>query len=165
LKVHLVIAIRRAFERAPSASLWSSREPIREELFSVERLEEHGRSLAAAQPVTQRPAKGHPLATRVAENGAILLGAYRSIVKATEEASAITPAAEALIDNYYLVEKHIRELRSDLPPGFYRQLPKLHSKDILEFSVSLGLLSPMATVPLTSRCWSVTCERTKRSNR
>ncbi len=124
-KVHLVIAIRRAFERAPSASLWSSREPIREELFSVERLEEHGRSLAAAQPVTQRPAKGHPLATRVAENGAILLGAYRSIVKATEEASAITPAAEALIDNYYLVEKHIRELRSDLPPGFYRQLPKL----------------------------------------
>ena len=29
------------------------------------------------------------------------------------------------VDNYHLVEKQIRELRSDLPPGYYRQLPKL----------------------------------------
>ena len=56
--------IRRAFGRAPSASPWDNREPIREELFSVERLEEHARSLAVAQPVTaeadQGPSAGRP---------------------------------------------------------------------------------------------------------
>ncbi len=38
---------------------------------------------------------------------------------------AITPAAEWLIDNFHVVEKQIREVRADLPPGYYRQLPKL----------------------------------------
>jgi cyclic beta-1,2-glucan synthetase len=109
----------------PSISPWNSQEPVREELFSVERLEEHARSLAAAQQVEQRPARGHPLAGRLADNGAILLDAYRSTVKAIDEGRAITPAAEWLIDNYHLVEKQIREIRSDLPPGYYRQLPKL----------------------------------------
>src|SRR5690606_4515204 len=35
------------------------------------------------------------------------------------------PAAEWLLDNYHLVEKQIREIFNDLPPGYYRQLPKL----------------------------------------
>ena len=63
----------------------------------------------------------------LSENGAVLLEAYRAIVNAINEGRAITPAAEWLVDNYHLVEKQIREIRSDLPPGYYRQLPKLAS--------------------------------------
>ena len=37
----------------------------------------------------------------------------------------ISPAAEWLLDNYHLVEEQIREIRQDLPPSFYRLLPKL----------------------------------------
>ena len=37
----------------------------------------------------------------------------------------MVPAAEWLLDNYHLVEEQIREIRDDLPPGYYRQLPKL----------------------------------------
>ncbi len=37
----------------------------------------------------------------------------------------MTPAAEWLLDNYHVVEDEIREIRADLPPGYYRQLPKL----------------------------------------
>ncbi len=118
---------RRAFESVRRSSLWDNPEPIREELFSVERLEEHARSLALAQIVSSRTIKGQPLARRLADNGAVLLEAYRAIVKAINEGRAITPAAEWLLDNYHLVEKQIRELRSDLPPGYYRQLPKLAS--------------------------------------
>ncbi|WP_206377553.1 glucoamylase family protein [Sphingobium sp. TB-6] len=33
--------------------------------------------------------------------------------------------AEWLIDNFHLVERQIREVRLDLPPRYYRQLPKL----------------------------------------
>jgi cyclic beta-1,2-glucan synthetase len=98
---------------------------IREELFSAERLEEHARSLAGAQPVRPQPDKGRPLAGRLANNGVVLLAAYRTIIKAIDEGRAITPAAEWLIDNYHLVERQVREIRSDLPPGYYRELPKL----------------------------------------
>ena len=65
------------------------------------------------------------MAGRLAENGAILLAAYKNLLQGTDEGRAVTPAAEWLIDNYHLIEKQIREIRSDLPPGYYRQLPKL----------------------------------------
>ena len=124
-KIRLSAILRPLLERRRPASPWDSQAPIREELFSVERIEEHARSLAAAQPVTPVPIKGHPLAARLADNGAALLGVYRSLVTVIDEGRPVTPAAEWLIDNYHLLERQIREIRSDLPPGYYRQLPKL----------------------------------------
>jgi cyclic beta-1,2-glucan synthetase len=115
----------RTFGRARRAAPWDSQAPIREELFSAERIEQHARSLAVAQPVTAKPIRVRPLADRLADNGAVLLDAYRSMAKEIDEGRAITPAAEWLVDNYHLVENQIREIRSDLPPGYYRQLPKL----------------------------------------
>ena len=98
---------------------------IRSELFSVERLEQHGETLAVAQRVTDRPGRGRLMAPRVRDNGRVLLNAYRSIAGAIREERAITPAAEWLVDNFHVVEEQIREIRDDLPRGFYRQLPKL----------------------------------------
>ncbi len=100
-------------------------EPIRSELFSVERLEQHGETLAIAQRVTERPGRGRPMAPRVRDNGRALLEAYRGIASAIREERAITPAAEWLVDNFHVVEEQIREIRDDLPRGYYRQLPKL----------------------------------------
>src|SRR6202167_3981872 len=102
-------------------------EPIRAALFSVERLEQHAESLAAAQTVTTDSDDGRPLIPRVAENGRVLLEYYRATAKAIQEEHAITPAAEWLIDNFYIVEEQLREIRDDLPVGFYKKLPKLAS--------------------------------------
>ncbi len=55
----------------------------------------------------------------------MLLDAYRAIAEAIREEHAITPAAEWLVDNFHVVEEQIREIRDDLPGGYYRQLPKL----------------------------------------
>ncbi|MBI3634852.1 MAG: hypothetical protein HY216_01370 [Candidatus Rokubacteria bacterium] len=63
--------------------------------------------------------------SRVQDNGRVLRETYRAIARATREDPAITPAAEWLVDNFYVVEEHLREIRDDLPSGFYRQLPKL----------------------------------------
>ena len=62
---------------------------------------------------------------RLADNAAALQRAQIETAKATVEGRTITPAAEWLIDNYHLVEKQIREIRADLPAGYYKQLPKL----------------------------------------
>src|SRR6202795_4440736 len=100
-------------------------ETIRAELFSVERLEQHAESLAAAQLVVTDPEEGRPLIPRVLENGRVLLEYYRATARAIQHEQTITPAAEWLVDNFYIVEEQLREIRDDLPPGFYRKLPKL----------------------------------------
>jgi cyclic beta-1,2-glucan synthetase len=100
-------------------------DPIRDELWGVERLEQHAANLAA----TQRVRPGHPrdrrLSPRLGDNGRVLLRCYRTMAEAMRDERAVTPAAEWLVDNFHLVEEQLREIREDLPPGFYRQLPKL----------------------------------------
>jgi cyclic beta-1,2-glucan synthetase len=127
----------RPFAKVPS--LWENETPIREELFGVERLQQHARSLALAQKVAGKPTRGLPLSGRLADNGKVLLAAYRTIVAATREGRPITPAAEWLIDNYHLVEKRLRQIGADLPPGYYRQLPKLISGPFAGYPRVLGI--------------------------
>ncbi|MEI9991852.1 MAG: glucoamylase family protein [Rhizomicrobium sp.] len=99
--------------------------PIRSELFSIERLEQHAASLAVAQRVSPDVERGRPLATRLEENARLIADAYRAIVLATRARRSVPPAAEWLLDNYHIVDEQIREIKDDLPPGYYRRLPKL----------------------------------------
>jgi cyclic beta-1,2-glucan synthetase len=98
---------------------------IRNELFSVERLEQHAESLARTQHVTPSHGNCRPLARRLKENGRVLFDAYRGIEKAVREERTITPADEWLLDNFYVPREQIRQVRVDLPHGFCRGLPKL----------------------------------------
>ena len=113
------------FGRQVIASPWDDSGPVREELFGVERLEQHAKSLAAAQPVTAKPPVVVSLHARLQDNATVLLAAYRASAAEIEGDRGVVPAAEWLLDNYHIVEDHIREIREDLPPGYYRQLPKL----------------------------------------
>jgi cyclic beta-1,2-glucan synthetase len=111
----------------PSASiiLPETEEPIRAELFSLERLEQHAETLAAAQILTGDARRGRPLIPRVVENGRVLLATYRAIAGAVQSEQPITPAAEWLVDNFHIVDEQLREIQEDLPVGYYRKLPKL----------------------------------------
>ncbi|MGT2431643.1 hypothetical protein ACU4HD_28670 [Cupriavidus basilensis] len=118
-------ALGRTFEYSRTPSPWDDKAPVREELFGIERLEQHAQSLAAAQPVTAKPPRVRSLRSRLNDNAEVLLAAYRASAAELESGRAVVPAAEWLLDNYHLVEAQIREIRDDLPPGYYRQLPKL----------------------------------------
>ncbi len=122
-----------------SVSPWDNDEILRAELFSSERLEQHAASLAAAQEVTLKRSTRRSLNARLKENESVLLAAYRTIGAAVDEGRSITPAAEWLLDNYHLVEEQIREIRADLPPGFYRQLPRLADGPFAGFPRVFGL--------------------------
>jgi len=124
---------------ASGLSPWDNDEILRAELFSSERLEEHAASLAAAQQVTKKRSARRSLNARLKDNESVLLAAYRTIGSAVGEGRSITPAAEWLIDNYHLVEEQIREIRADLPPGFYRQLPRLADGPFAGFPRVFGL--------------------------
>jgi cyclic beta-1,2-glucan synthetase len=113
--------------------------PIVAELFSVERLEQHAQTLAVAQTVTNSPRRGHAVGPRIAENGRVLLEAYGVLARAIKEEQSITPAAEWLLDNFHIVDEQLREIRDDLPPDYYRELPKLAEGHLEGYPRVLGI--------------------------
>jgi cyclic beta-1,2-glucan synthetase len=116
--------IKLAFQRS-APNPWDDTAPVREELFGIERLEQHARSLAAAQSVSLHPPRVRSLHSRLRNNAANLLSTYRASASEVAAGRQVVPAAEWLMDNYHVVEAQVREIHSDLPPGYYRQLPKL----------------------------------------
>lgn len=55
----------------------------------------------------------------------MLIATYELVTAATAQNRRIEPAAEWLLDNFYLVEEQIRSIRRLLPPSFSRELPRL----------------------------------------
>src|SRR5882672_3641672 len=100
-------------------------EPVREELFSVERLEQYAAELAAEHRVSSKKKHAQLLFPRLEEIGRKLVAVYRTLAEAIREEYAVSPAAEWLVDNFHIVEDQLREIRQDLPKGYYNELPKL----------------------------------------
>ncbi len=123
-----------------SQSPWNDTAPVRAELFGVERLEQHAISLAGVQCVTRHPARVPTLHRRLDHNAAALLAAWRASAAEMAAGRPMAPAAEWLLDNYHLVEAQIREIRVDLPPGYYRLLPKLASGPFAGYPRVFGLV-------------------------
>ena len=105
-------------------------EPIREELFSVERMEQYATELAVEHRVTYESKRGLQLLPRLEDNGRELTRVYRSLAETIDKEVNISPAAEWLVDNFHIVEEQLREIRRDLPRSYYNELPKLQSGDL-----------------------------------
>ncbi len=108
-------------------------EPIRNELFSSAHLERHAEMMAQEHAVTSGPSAGVNLVKRVAENEEVLLESFRLIVETVRAERSITPAAEWMIDNFYIVEEQIKDIRDHLPPGYYKELPKLTNTKLVGY--------------------------------
>jgi cyclic beta-1,2-glucan synthetase len=74
---------------------------------------------------TGRPPVGTPsLLDYVGEQSSLLRDATQHF-RETPEKESLSYAAEWMLDNFYLVQQTLRQIREDMPPGFYGQLPKL----------------------------------------
>jgi cyclic beta-1,2-glucan synthetase len=69
----------------------------------------------------------------------MLLRCYRALAAVINDERATMPAAEWLVDNFYIVEDVLNEIRTDLPPGFYRQLPTLIEGPLRDMPRAVGL--------------------------
>ena len=118
---------------------WSGTAPIREELFGPEKLEQHAETLAAAQAITVQPQAVPSLHSRLRSNASALLAGYRATSREVDAGRTVVPAAEWLLDNYHLVDEQIREIRDDLSPNYYRQLPKLAAGPLAGYPRVLGV--------------------------
>src|SRR5215211_7731936 len=111
---------------------YADEKPFQAEFFSVERLEQYAHTLATQHKTVTRKGRGR-LLPRLEDNGRKLEAAYKALVEALREGRAISPAAEWLVDNYHIVEEQLREIRQDLPQGYYHELPKLAEGELQGF--------------------------------
>ena len=67
------------------------------------------------------------------------------MTEAAERKRRIAPAAEWLLDNFYLIEEQIRTARRHLPPSYSRELPRLASGPAASYprvyGIALDLIS------------------------
>src|SRR5579872_5913956 len=112
--------------RLPRPALRENEAPLRAELFSVDQLARHAASLAVLHQVAKGGGGDH-LISRLDDNERVLIETYHLIAAAVARDRSISPAAEWLLDNFYLIEDQIRLARRNLPPSYSRELPRLSS--------------------------------------
>src|SRR5438067_420947 len=101
----------------------ASEPPLRAELFGVEQLARHAQAIAAQHQVVV--GKGsYRLLARLDHNEKVLRAFNRASL-AVDRTRRVTPAAEWLLDNFYLLEEQIQMARRHLPREYSRELPRL----------------------------------------
>ncbi|MET0378582.1 MAG: cyclic beta 1-2 glucan synthetase, partial [Spongiibacteraceae bacterium] len=98
--------------------------PLRSELFSADQMELHARRLATAHKLDAGFGTDQLLA-RLTNNEAVLVDVCTQLAEQADRLPI--PAAEWLLDNFYLVEDQIRTARRHFPKGYSRALPRLAS--------------------------------------
>jgi cyclic beta-1,2-glucan synthetase len=93
-------------------------------------LEAQGRWLAEnhrqqTQVASDRSSDSSLLSERLPRFTEILKEAASRLQSQTSQAGQLSPTAEWLLDNYYIVAQALREVRQDLPPHYEYQLPRL----------------------------------------
>jgi cyclic beta-1,2-glucan glucanotransferase len=101
--------------------------PIRGEVLGLERLGERARAVARGHHLlpAQKQRGAGPLLLRLEDTREVLDRVYHQLNSGAERGLDISPAGDWLLDNFYIVQEHIREIRTNLPKGYYEELPKL----------------------------------------
>src|SRR5437899_8154672 len=111
-------------------SALSPEKPFRDELLSIERLEERALALAASFTIDPSPRRrARNIFPRFEDNARVLRDAYRTLADDVRSGQFVTAAAEWLLDNFHLVTSEIRDIKQHLPGTYYRQLPTLASRE------------------------------------
>lgn len=98
--------------------------PLRAELFSALQMEQYGRILANAHTLSTTQ-ESDQLLSRLADNESVISNACSQLTETVKAARQVTPAAEWLLDNFYLVEEQIRIAKRHLPKNYSNELPRL----------------------------------------
>ena len=100
------------------------------ELLGIELLEEQARRLAAGLVVDMRKARRpRKHLRRLVEHSKALRSTYTVLADDVRAGEPPSPAAEWLLDNFYIVTAAARDVWRDLPADFVRKLPRVAADD------------------------------------
>ena len=100
-----------------------------EELLSIELLEEHARRLAALFSIgPKRRGGGRAHLRQLEAHMRVLRDVYTALAE-DARLEGMSPAAEWLLDNFHIISAAARDIHHDLPPSFFRRLPRIAADD------------------------------------
>src|SRR5690348_14119125 len=106
-----------------SSSAPPVQDPLRAPLLNADQLEQHARVLAHVHQTVLQPGHIDRIQRNVDQNARLLLEAREALAADARASRILSPAAEWLLDNFYIVADQIHEIRVDLPQGYYQRLP------------------------------------------
>ncbi len=98
--------------------------PLRGAVFAIEQLELHAKALAATHGLGRRRC-GDRLLKRLADSERVIDRCHDLMSREHAAGRHLSPAAEWLLDNHYLIEEQVYLARRHFPRGYSRQLPPL----------------------------------------
>jgi cyclic beta-1,2-glucan glucanotransferase len=88
-------------------------------------IDELALELAQILNLVDHPARGFPLSAQINVLSRSIKSAYEAFEKASHDPQVPTlPAAEWILDNYYVIEQALQQIRMGMPVDYYRRLPK-----------------------------------------
>ncbi len=109
--------LRVYFQRDSVIRNFDNGEPFRSELYSSDQMDRHGKILAGSHKLQKRNSSNQ-LLKRVDDNEKTLLEVRNLLVENIRLRKPITPGAEWLLDNFYLIEEQVVIARKHLPKGY-----------------------------------------------
>ncbi|NIO68998.1 MAG: hypothetical protein GTN71_08170, partial [Anaerolineae bacterium] len=110
-----------------------------DDALSAGQLENLARQMAESHTVSGHLGRRSPLLHRLQEQEALLREAYQRF--ASEPQLSLSFAGEWLLDNFYIVQQALRQVREDMPEGFYRHLPKVQTHSLENHPPRIYLLA------------------------
>lgn len=118
---------------------------IRDASLTCDELEAHAREIAYDHAVSKKLNLFNWPVPRLNENYRYILSVYKSLNEDMQKAIGTTPAAEWLLDNFYIIEEQVKSVRKDLTKEYYSRLPMLSSGPLKGhariYTVALELVS------------------------
>jgi cyclic beta-1,2-glucan synthetase len=105
-------------------------DPIRDEIYSSERLNDYGIFLSKELHVHMNLKKCHNFLSRIKENEKYLNESYNKISNYIANDIPLSPGAEWILDNFHIIQDQIREIKEDLPQKFYLELPQIKEGEL-----------------------------------
>lgn len=121
-----LLRLRLYFQRDNAFRNSDNEEPFRSELYSSDIMDRHGEVVARSHKLQKSTVHTHDqLLKRLDDNESTLLEVRNLLVESVRLGKVVTPAAEWLLDNFYLIEEQITIARKHLPKGYSEGLPCL----------------------------------------
>jgi len=96
----------------------------------VDQLENRAFRLARNHTITDHPKRRLSLPDCLQQQESLLRDGHHYFAEASEAQRIPSYASEWLLDNFYVVQQTLRQIRKNMPEGYYQQLPKLGSSSL-----------------------------------
>jgi len=160
--------------RAPYAGRKPTPYVKRRERFAADQIKRHAADLASGHRIIRRSGHAHPLWERVRTTERMINAVSADLSEAAQREQSISLAAEWLLDNAYLIQRHIGDVQRNLSRRLYDALPvvagnshggeprayglatefvgdtdaELYEQDIVDFLLAYQAIAPLTIAEL-----------------